>query len=109
MVTKLTMTAAAPRLRTLSAAEPPFALLTGAARWRAGQPNSVPSIVDVPRGMRGVLGRQHPTHNSITATLRRTVAPTTDVPTTYLVDVDVNGVDDNGAAKQAAPPRGVPR
>lgn len=89
-------TSAAPRMRTLST---PFALPTGNASWRVQVPGS-----GVAAGMRGsALGSLHPTHNSISATLRSTVAPTTAV-----IAVNADG-DVYGAAKQAGPPRGVPR
>jgi hypothetical protein len=83
-------TAAAPR--TLSALGSPFTLPTGVAAWRLRVPS-----VGVPAGMRD-LGQQHPSHNSIPAAIRSTVVPTANV-----------GTDVYGAAKQAAPPRGVPR
>jgi hypothetical protein len=86
-------TAAAPR--TLSALGSPFTLPTGAAAWR----ERVPSL-GVPAGMgdAAVPGQNHPSHNSITAAIRSTVVPTANA-----------GTDVYGAAKQAAPPRGVPR
>jgi hypothetical protein len=89
---------AAVRRRTLSTPVSPFALLTGNASWRVQVP-----CLGVLAGMRGgALGSLHPTHNSIPATVRSTVS-TTDV-----TPVNADG-DAYGAAKQAAPPRGVPR
>lgn len=85
-------TAATPR--TLSTLGTPITLPTGVAVWR----DRVPSL-GVPAGMHdAVLGQNHPTHNSITAAIRSTVVPTANA-----------GTDVYGAAKQADPPRGVPR
>jgi hypothetical protein len=84
----MTPTVAALRLRTPS------------TQWR----EQVPSL-PVAAGMRdaSAFASLHPNHNSITATLRSTVDPTADVTPVY-TDRGVYG-----AAKQAAPPRGVPR
>jgi hypothetical protein len=93
-----TPAAAAVRTRTLSALGSPFALPTADAFWRQQLP-----ALGVPAVMRGaVSGSLHPTHNSIPAVLRSAAVPTVDVTPDHRRDV-------YGAAKQAAPPRGVPR
>jgi hypothetical protein len=93
-MTNWTTTAAALRPRTLSALGSPFTQSTGVAAWRR-----VPTL-GVPAGMRDIAVSEpnHPTHNSIPAAIRSTVVPTANA-----------GTNGYGAAKQAAPPRGVPR
>lgn len=98
MVNAMTPVVAAVRPRALSALESPFALSTCTTTWRVEQPS-----FDVPTGMRGTaLGALDLNHNSIPAALRSIVAPTANVPSVH-VGRDVY------AAKQVAPPRGVPR
>jgi hypothetical protein len=96
----MTPTVAALRPRVLSAQGSPFALSTAVGMWR----EQVPSL-SAPAGMRdaAAFASSHPTHNSIPATLRSTVVPTVG-GTPVHTDRGVYG-----AAKQAAPPRGVPR
>jgi hypothetical protein len=94
-MTNCTTPAAALRPNTLSTLGSPFTQSTGVAAWR----RRVPSL-GVPAGMRddAVFGPTNPNHNSIPAAIRSTVVPTANA-----------GTDVYGAAKQAAPPRGVPR
>lgn len=86
--------AAAPRPRTLSALGSPFAPPTGDATWRTGVPSLGVSV--------GVRGERYLTHNSISAALRAALVQMAELP-----PADTGSVF--GAAKQAAPPRGVPR
>ena len=80
MAITMTNPAAATRPRTLSAQGSPFGLTADFAPWRL-------SLI---------------THNSIPAALRPVIVQMTDV-----TPVEAGSV--YGAAKQAAPPRGVPR
>jgi hypothetical protein len=94
-----TRTAAALRLRTLSAQGSPFTLPVEAGR-RGGALAWREQDLCVPAGMRpAAFGQLHPNHNSIPAAQRPTVVHT----------VGVTAVNAGYAAKQAAPPRGVPR
>jgi hypothetical protein len=97
MTITMTATAAALRPRTLSVQAAPFGT---PASWR----EQVPSRV-VPAGMRDTATGDsfHPTHNSIPADLRSAVVLTT------VATPATNGRGVYGAAKQAPPPRGVPR
>ncbi len=95
-----TMTPTVAALRTRSALGSSFTPPAGIATWR----DQLPSLGD-PAGMRdeSAFRSLHPTHNSIPAVVRSTVVLMAD-----LTPADARrGV--YGAAKQAAPPRGVPR
>jgi hypothetical protein len=100
MTITMTATAVALRPRTLSVQASPFGPFGPFASWR----EQVPSRV-VPAGMRDTAAGDslHPTHNSIPAALRSAVVLTT------VATPATNGRGVYGAAKQAPPPRGVPR
>jgi hypothetical protein len=84
------MKAAAARLSTLSTPASPIMLPTLADAWRTRVPVTA---VEMGIGGTSVFGTPRPNHNSI--------APKLAVP--------VNAYRGVNAAKQAAPPRGVPR
>lgn len=104
MTMTLMSTAAAPsiggglRPYTVSTVASPFTLPTLADRWAS------PSALDLAtRGVdaRAGSGRHNTSHNSITAASRAVA-----VPTVTVFAVPAHRIR---AAKQAAPPRGVPR
>lgn len=95
----MTTPAAALRASTLSTQVSPFAL-PNVRTWR--EQTSVLSAVTDMRNQ-SALRSLHPIHNSIAANLANAVLPTA------VVTPGNAGRGGYGAAKQAAPPRGVPR